>query len=69
MEEGVEVLEYVTPFSLELKEDGGIVKGTKESSHPMILLVFKQLSGKVKVQTRLKIQPQTQNAYKRQSLL
>jgi len=47
VEEGVEVLQYVTPFSLELEEDGSIIKDTKESSHPMIVLVFKQRSGKV----------------------
>ena len=49
VEEGVEVFQYVTPFSLELEEDGSIVKDTKESSHPMIVLVFKQLTGKVEI--------------------
>ena len=47
VEEGVEVFQYVTPFSLELEEDGSIIKDTQESSHPMIVLVFKQRSGKV----------------------
>ena len=51
VEEGVEVLQYVTPFSLELEEDGSIIKDTKESSHPMIILVFKQRSGKVTILT------------------
>jgi len=47
VEEGVEVFQYVTPFSLELEEDGSIIKDTKESSHPMLVLVFKQRTGKV----------------------
>ena len=51
VEEGVEVFQYVTPFSLELEEDGSIIKDTKESSHPMIVLVFKQRSGKVAILT------------------
>ena len=47
VDEGVEVFQYVTPFSLELEDDGSIKKDIKESSHPMIVLVFKQQSGKV----------------------
>jgi len=47
VDEGIEVFQYVTPFSLELDEDENIIKDTKESSHPMIALVFKQQSGKV----------------------
>ena len=49
VEEGIEVFQYVTPFSLELEDDGSIIKDTKESSHPMIVLVFKQRSGKVAI--------------------
>ena len=49
VEGGVEVFQYVTPFSLELEDDGSIIKDTKESSHPMIVLVFKQRSGKVAI--------------------
>ena len=56
MVEGIEVFQYVTPFSLELDEDENIIKDTKESSHPMIALVFKQRSGKVEI---LKIQNET----------
>ena len=51
VEEGVEVFQYVTPFSLELEEDGSIIKDTKESSHPMLVLVFKQRTGKVAILT------------------
>ena len=53
MDEGIEVFQYVTPFSLELDDDENIIKDTEESSHPMIVLVFKQRSGKVEI---LKIQ-------------
>ena len=56
MDEGIEVFQYVTPFSLELDDDENIIKDTKESSHPMIALVFKQRSGKVEI---LKIQNET----------
>ena len=42
VEKGNEVMEYVTPFSLEIDAEGKIIKDAKESSHPMILLVFKQ---------------------------
>merc|ERR1712088_1289430 len=44
VELGTEVMEYVTPFSLELKEDplDGFIKDKYESAHPMIFLVFKQ---------------------------
>ena len=42
MDEGIEVFQYVTPFSLELDDDENIIKDIKESSHPMIALVFKQ---------------------------
>ena len=53
VDEGIEVFQYVTPFSLELDDDENIIKDTEESSHPMIVLVFKQRSGKVEI---LKIQ-------------
>ena len=49
VDEGVEVFQYVTPFSLELEDDGSIKKDIKESSHPMIVLVFKQQSGQVAI--------------------
>ena len=44
VELGTEVMEYVTPFSLELKEDplDGFIKDKYGSAHPMIFLVFKQ---------------------------
>ena len=44
VELGTEVMEYVTPFSLELNEDplDGFIKDKYGSAHPMIFLVFKQ---------------------------
>ena len=44
VELGNEVMEYVTPFSLELKEDplDGFITDKYDSAHPMIFLVFKQ---------------------------
>merc|ERR1712088_554108 len=44
VELGTEVMEYVTPFSLELEEDplDGFIKDKYHSAHPMIFLVFKQ---------------------------
>ena len=42
VEKGNEVMEYVTPFSLEIDAEGNIIKDPDPSSHPMILLVFKQ---------------------------
>ena len=42
VELGNEVMQYVTPFSLELDSDGNIIKDREQSSHPMILLAFRQ---------------------------
>merc|ERR1719220_168714 len=44
VELGNEVMEYVTPFSLEVQEDplDGFIKDRYSSAHPMIFLVFKQ---------------------------
>ena len=36
---GNEVMEYVTPFSIELNEDGSIIK---DATHTMLIMVFKQ---------------------------
>ena len=44
---GVEVMQYVTPFSLEFTEDGQFVTDPVESSHPLLMLVFKQETGKI----------------------
>merc|ERR1719499_382437 len=45
---GHEVMDYVTPFSLEFDEDGNFIKDKEKSSHPLLMLVFKQL-GKISV--------------------
>ena len=47
---GVEVMQYVTPFSLEFTEDGQFITDPVESSHPLIMVVFKQESGKIIVE-------------------
>ena len=39
---GNEVMDYVQPFALEFNEDGSFIKDRELSSHPFILLVFKQ---------------------------
>ena len=39
---GNEVMEYVTPFSLEFDEDNNFIKDRELSAHPLIMLVFKQ---------------------------
>ena len=44
---GVEVMNYVPPFSLEFTEDGEFITDPVESGHPLILVVFKQNSGKI----------------------
>merc|ERR1712226_734803 len=48
---GNEVMEYVTPFSLEVHEDplDGFIKDRYTSAHPMIFLVFKQ-PGRIQVE-------------------
>ena len=47
---GVEVMQYVTPFSLELTEEGELVTDPTNSSHPLIMAVFKQTGGKIVVE-------------------
>ena len=47
---GVEVMQYVTPFSLEFNEAGELVTDPVESSHPLLMVVFKQESGKIVVE-------------------
>ena len=44
---GVEVMNYVTPFSLEFTEDGEFITDPEESGHPLIIAVFKQNSGNI----------------------
>ena len=39
---GNEVIEYITPFSIEFDEDGNFITDRKASSHPLLLLVFRQ---------------------------
>ena len=47
---GSEVMQYVTPFSLEFTEDGEFITDPVESSHPLIIAVFKQKTGKIIVE-------------------
>merc|ERR1711910_311141 len=52
VEMGNEVMEYVTPFSLEINDDFanfGFIKDRHASAHPMIFLVFEQ-SGRIQVE-------------------
>jgi len=49
IEYGTEVMEYVTPFSFEFDENGEFITDAVNSSHPLILAVFKQESGKIVV--------------------
>ena len=42
---GKEVFEYVPPFSFELDEDNNFIRDVTESSHPMLVLVYKQKNG------------------------
>lgn len=46
---GTEVMQYVTPFSLEFNEAGEFITDPSNSSHPLILAVFKQETGKIVV--------------------
>merc|ERR1712079_89560 len=48
--QGTEVMRYVTPFSLEFTEDGDFITDPTNSSHPLILAVFKQNSGSIVVE-------------------
>jgi len=47
---GTEVMQYVTPFSLEFNEAGEFITDTGNSSHPLILAVFRQERGKIVVE-------------------
>ena len=47
--QGTEVMRYVTPFSLEFTESGDFITDPVNSSHPLILAVFKQTSGTILV--------------------
>ena len=47
---GTEVMQYVTPFSLEFNEAGEFITEAGNSSHPLILAVFRQERGKVVVE-------------------
>lgn len=49
IKDGVEVMQYVTPFSLEFTEAGEFVTDEAESSHPLIIAVFKQTAGRIVV--------------------
>merc|ERR1711997_1341446 len=52
VEMGNEVMEYVTPFSLEINDDFanfGFIKDRHASAHPIIFLVFKQ-PGRIQVE-------------------
>ena len=44
---GVEVMNYITPFSLEFTEEGEFITDPVESGHPLIIAVFKQNTGKI----------------------
>ena len=44
---GNEVMEYITPFSLEFDENNKFITDRQKSSHPLLMLVFKQKSGKI----------------------
>ena len=46
---GVQVMRYVTPFFLEFDDNGEFITDPEKSSHPLILAVFKQKSGKIVV--------------------
>ena len=50
IQQGVEVMQYVTPFSLEFTQDGQFITDMTNSSHPLILVVFKQTGGKIVVE-------------------
>jgi len=40
--QGNEVMDYITPFSLEFDEDNNFITDRTKSSHPLLMLVFKQ---------------------------
>ena len=45
VDSGKEVFEYVPPFSFELDDENNFIKDVAESSHPMLVLVYKQNNG------------------------
>jgi len=47
---GTEVMQYVTPFSLEFNEAGEFITEAGNSSHPLVLAVFKQEREKIVVE-------------------
>ena len=49
LQRGVEVMQYVTPFSLEFTEEGELVTDPVTSSHPLVLAVFRQTQGSIVV--------------------
>ena len=49
IKDGVEVMQYLTPFSLEFTEAGEFITDEAESSHPLIVAVFKQRAGRIVV--------------------
>ena len=49
IKDGVEVMQYLTPFSLEFTEAGEFITDEAESSHPLIVAVFKQTDGRIVV--------------------
>ena len=57
VEKGNEVMQYVTPFGLELNEDGSIIKDASQSAHPMLIMVFKQSEAIVTDETQFGCSP------------
>ena len=47
VDQGNEVIEYMTPFAISPQEDGSLLKDILGSNHPMFVLVFKQNSGRI----------------------
>ena len=47
VDQGNEVIEYLTPFAIAPQEDGTLLKDILGSNHPMFVLVFKQNSGRI----------------------
>ena len=47
---GTEVMQYVTPFSLEFNEAGEFITDAGNSSHPLVLAVFRQERGMIVVE-------------------
>ena len=47
VDQGNEVIEYLTPFAIAPQENGTLLKDILGSNHPMFVLVFKQNSGRI----------------------